>query len=261
MAVSGYAGGAVQIASRFSAPIVSPAAWSSGQVSLAGDRPPSGLSIGRPIGIRAGLRAGRASLPRRLPSVPPPTPPASGVGYTVYAGWNGSAIDYNTPITVTTGTSWSSGPLAVGQATSFGLRAIDQQGGEEKNLDCAVTIELDPFGGDITARPKSPVSGLRAVALAGGQARVEWTYPAEGPTPTSFEVMLSGAPVGSVPEASGMPYGGYSFGVAGLSDGSIYTLTVVPSNGWGSGPPTSVTVIGNATGPAAVDGLSAAVIV
>src|SRR5579885_3125560 len=124
--------------------------------------------------------------------------------YNIYINsGTGDPIDYSTQVVSLLATTWTSSGLAAPGTWSFGVRA-ENINGEEKNLDCAVSIVLDAFGNDITDRPDPPM-GLRAVPLAGASIRVEWSYPPTrgAKAPVGFRVYLGagGAPDYSAPAA------------------------------------------------------------
>ena len=148
---------------------------------------------------------------------------------------------------------------------SFGVRAFDTVSGlEEANLDCAITIELDASGNDITNQPQPPAA-LRALAMAGGAIRVEWRYPpTTGPrTPSGFHIYIgaSGAPNYTVPATTI----GYASGISntfvanlsGLTDSVTYKIGVRAYNATAEEANTNtVTVAADSTGPSAVVGLT-----
>jgi hypothetical protein len=203
-------------------------------------------------------RRGRLGLPRWLY--------AGGIGYHVYANTGaGDPINYNTPVATVTAPGWTSGALSFPGGWKFAVRAFDSCG-EEQNLDCAVEIVLDASGNDITNRPLAPV-GLRAFALAGGSVRVEWAFPAvqPGKLPTGFHVYTG---TGGVPNytlaAATVGYssaiaGSFVANLAGLTDGTVYTIGVRAFNAAAEEPNTiTVNVTADATGPSPVVSLTAA---
>jgi len=150
-------------------------------------------------------------------------------------------------------------------AWSFGVRA-ENANGEEKNLDCAVSIVLDAFGNDITNRPDPPM-GLRAFPLAGASIRVEWSYPTTrgAKAPVGFNVYIGAgvSPNYSAPAAAVAYNAGilntYIANLSGLVDGVTYSIGVRSFNASGEEANTrSLQVTADATGPGPVDGLSAA---
>jgi hypothetical protein len=192
-----------------------------------------------------------------------------GLAYHVYANTGvGDPINYLTPVATVAGTSWTSSTLAAPGTWSFAVRAFDTDG-EEQNLDCAVTIVLDANGNDITNRPAPPV-GLRALATASGGIRVEWGYPSTtGPkAPTGFHVYLGtgssptyAAPVATVAFNTGI-FSAFVANLSGLADGISYAIGVRAYNALGEeANVTVVSVTADATGPAAVDSLTATAIV
>ncbi len=237
----------------------------SGYNFLAGS---DGTSVIRPTGGH-----GRRSLPHRgsvwsgasLGLVADP----GGLAYHVYANSGaGDALNYMSAVATVDGTTWTSSVLAAPGTWSFGVRAFDANG-EEQNLDCAVTIVLDAYGNDITNRPMSPI-GLRAFATAGGSIRVEWFYPpTNGPrAPTGFNVYvgMGGTPVYSAPATTvSFNTGVFNTFVANLTslvEGTTYSIGVRACNASGEeANTTSVSILADATGPAAVDSLTATAIV
>ncbi len=194
-----------------------------------------------------------------------------GSGYHVYSNTgSGDPINYTTLVatTLTSDTTWTSTALAAPGAWKFGVRAFNFYG-EEQNLDCSVTIVLDAFGNDITNQPLPPI-GLRAFATPRGSIRVEWYYPlTRGPTvPIGFNVYLGtgGTPSYATPAATVLYSAGlfnvFVANIAGLSDGTTYSVGVRAYNGSGAEQNTiAVSVTADAIGPAAVDSLLATAIV
>ncbi|MHB1559513.1 MAG: fibronectin type III domain-containing protein [Isosphaeraceae bacterium] len=190
--------------------------------------------------------------------------------YHVYANSGASdPIQYASPVAMTSGTSWTSATLGPG-TWSFGVRAYDTSSGdEEENLDCAISVVLDALGNDVTNRP-APPSGLRALARPGGSIRVEWLYPpTRGPAaPSAFNVYLGSgnvpnesAPAANVPFAAGIR-NAFAVDIPSLTGGVVYTVAVRAVNASGQDQGTAtVSVIADAVGPAAVDGLMASAIV
>ena len=224
--------------------------------------------------------------------------PDDEVQYHVYANIEGSnPIDYSTPVATVTGLSWTTSALAPG-TWRFGVRAFNSNG-EEQNLDCSVTIVLDAEGNDITDIPASP-TGLRAFATAGGGVRVEWWYPATigSKAPTGFHIYAGNvsvpetasaypnvavpnrslfnsanivtapavtpnyaAPAATVLYSAGL-FNTFQANLVRLMDGIEYAVGVRAYNSVGEEQNTTVvTVTADATGPAAVDSLTARAIV
>ncbi len=151
---------------------------------------PFTLHAGLMVARREGeIRRGRGYLLRWEP-LPLWGPAIPALGYHVYSNAGSGPINYSSSIATVYGLTWTSGPLAFPDTWMFGVRAFDG-GGEEQNLDCAVTIILDRGGNDITNRPIAPF-GLRAFATAGGGIRAEWSYNVINPTPvpTGFRVYI-----------------------------------------------------------------------
>jgi hypothetical protein len=185
--------------------------------------------------------------------------------YSVYANDGaGGPIDYSSSVATTGGLTWTSGALAYPGVWRFGVRASDT-GGEEQNLDCAVTLILDGSGADISARPTAPI-GLRAFATAAGGIRVEWAYDTINPkvTPTGFHVYrgTGGTPdygtVAATVSFAASIAGTFVANLSGLTDGTAYTIGVRAYTATVEEPNTAtITVTADSTGPAAVVSLTA----
>jgi len=191
---------------------------------------------------------------------------SSAVWYHVYANTGaGDPINYQTPVATVNGFSWTSAPLAYPGAWKFGIRAFYVPNGlEEQNLDCAVTMILDSSGKNITNRPVPP-TGLRALAVAGGNIKVEWSYPNSptvAQTPTGFHVYTGVGSVSYTTPATTVSYassiaGVYTATLTGLLDDTTYTIGVRAFNATAEEPnTTTVTCTADAVGPAAVQALT-----
>jgi hypothetical protein len=229
--------------------------------------PPTPISLWphyRPIQIR-GDQFRRRRRGWQLVNTPIPLGgPVVGLGYHVYANTGvGDAINYVLPVATVFGLTWTSNPLAYPGDWKFGLRAFNSYG-EEQNLDAEVELILDANGNDISRRPDPP-SGLRALAQAGGNVRVEWGYPSvnRAKTPTGFHVYIGTGgvpsyitPAATVSYSSGLSRTfGYTF--TGLTDGTAYTIGVRAFNATAEEPNQStVSVTADATGPLPVDSLT-----
>ena len=189
--------------------------------------------------------------------------------YHIYANsGTGDPIDYADPIATTAALTWTSPPLAYPGTWRFGVRAFDT-GGEEENLDCAITLILDASGNDISLRPTAPI-GLRAFATAGGGIRVEWAYNTINPkvVPTGFHVYIGtggtpsyGSPAATVLFAAAIA-GTFVANLAGLTNGTTYTIGVRAYNAVTEEPNTAtVNCTADSSGPAAVVSLTAMAIV
>jgi hypothetical protein len=188
--------------------------------------------------------------------------------YAVYGNTGvGDPIDYVNPLAILVGTSWTSDALAAPGQYKFAVRARDAASGlEEQNLDAAVELMLDATGRDVTDVPLPPM-GVRALPLASGAIRVEWTCPCIDPRrqPDGFRVYLGTPqaidylqPVAVVPWSSSMA-GAFSGTVASLVDGMAYGVNVRAFNSRGEEANTGVIqVTADGTPPALVDGLAAA---
>lgn len=181
----------------------------------------------------------------------------------------GGPVDYGTVVaTVTSGTSCVASALATPSDTTFAVRAYDSVSGlEEDNVDCRVRIVIDAAGVDVTNRPNAPV-GLTARATAGGGAVVEWGYATAGQrgAPTGFKVWATAgasvnyavSPAATVSYAAGRP--SHTATLTGLVDGTSYSIGVRATNAKGDETNTNkTTVVGDSTGPDAVEGLTATV--
>lgn len=152
--------------------------------------------------------------------------------YRIYASpAPGDPIDYATPVAAVAGLSWDTPPLTAG-VWRFGVRAFDTVSGlEESNVDAAVAITIAADLSDVTGVPLAP-SGLVAYPTAGGGIRVAWSFPTEGgrARPAGFHVYkgTSGTvDYGTV--TATVLYGGpgpYTTTLAGLADGTEYTIGV-----------------------------------
>jgi hypothetical protein len=192
---------------------------------------------------------------------------AQAVWYHIYSNTGaGDPINYQTPVAAVDGLSWSSASLAYPGDWKFGVRAFYVANGlEEQNLDCAIEIILDSSGNDITNRPQPP-TGLRALAIAGGNIKVEWGYfnPASAATtPLGFHVYIG---VGSLSYATPAATVSYASSImnafmtilTGLTSGTTYTIGVRAYNATAEEPNTvTIACTSDATGPSAVQALSA----
>jgi hypothetical protein len=186
--------------------------------------------------------------------------------YHIYSNGGSGPINYNVPIATTFGLTWTSPPLAHPDTWRFGVRAFNSFG-EEQNLDAAVMVVLDSSGVDITQRPAAP-AGLRAFATVGGGIRVEWTYVVAGAAlPIGFNVYIGtgstpsyGSPVGNVLYSASLA-GTWVANLAGLVDGTTYAIGVRAYNATAEEPNVVfVSATSDATGPSAVDSLTATAI-
>jgi hypothetical protein len=184
--------------------------------------------------------------PRRVPPaecVGPVTVPAptAGTGYHIYRGDSaGGAVDYTTPIGATAGLSFDVGVLPASTRTRFGVRAYDLATGlEERNTDAVVEIVIGAAQDDQTLRPSAP-GNLTARAGASASIVVSWTFADTDPStkPTGFRVYAGtgGTPDYTTPAATAAYSGvglGYRATLAGLVDGTEYTLAVRAYNAHG----------------------------
>jgi hypothetical protein len=193
----------------------------------------------------------------------------SGTWYNVYGSPGpGLPIDYGVPLAQVQDLAWTSASLAAPGIWSFGVRAAGA-GGEEQNLDCAVSIAVDADGADITDIPSPPIA-LRAIPTAGAGVTIHWGYSsASGPrTPTGFHLYIGtggapdyAAPVQTIPFGAAI-LGGWTTRLIGLTDGTAYSIGVRAFNASGEeANTTSVRVTADATGPRPVDLLTATAVV
>jgi len=235
--------------------------------------------------LEGGLSAGAFVVPtrpardpqprrRRIPGLawiapfaPPGTSTAPAVWYHVYANTGaGDPINYTTTVATVDGLTWTSSPLSYAGDWKFGVRAFYYPSGlEEQNLDCAVEITLDSGGTDITNRP-APPTGLRAIAVKGGNIKVEWSYPnpaSTAKTPTGFHVYIGAGSLSYTSPAAAVSYGSsianvWTATLTGLTSGTTYTIGVRAYNATAEEPNTaSVTCTSDASGPTAVQSLMA----
>lgn len=180
------------------------------------------------------------------------------IAYRIYANDGaGGPVDYSTAVATTSGLTYATAALALGSDTTFAVRAYDTASLlEDQNVDARCRVLLDAAGVDITGRPR-PISGLSAVARAGGTARVEWAWPyAARPYPTGFKVWLT---AGSTTNFAASPAATVAFTgpsgaatLAGLADGSAYVVSVRAYTALADdGNTLSAAVTGDSTGPAA----------
>lgn len=187
------------------------------------------------------------------------------LNYRIYANdGDGGPIDYNSVVATTAGLSWTSGPLPASSDWWYGVRVFSLASGlEERNIDAAVHVIVDSARVDVTSRPEPPTS-LRAVVLAGGMVRVEWSdkRPAGTSRATGYRVYQGvGAVDWTTPVAdvsASEAYAGTFFTLLGpLADGVTYAFGVRAYNGAAEEQNESWTAAtADATGPDAVGGFS-----
>lgn len=231
---------------------------------------PSTLSCLRPIARRNDLlTVNRARRIRVLFWTPPSIEGAQAVWYHVYANTGqDDPINYSArggPIATVDGLSWTSSALSYPGTWKFGVRAFYYPNGlEEQNLDCAIELILSATGADITNRP-GPPRGLRALPVAGGNVKVEWSYPnpaSTAQTPTGFNVYsgagsLSYATPNTTVSYTSSIMNGFTVVLTGLTNGTTYTIGVRAYNATAEEPNTvTVTCTSDATGPTAVQCLT-----
>ena len=207
-----------------------------------------------------------AGFAKIVPFPPPgafvPTP----VWYHVYANTGaGDPINYQTPVATIEGDDVDLLSPLVCRRLEIRRPGVLLPGtaSRKQNLDCAVEIILDSSGNDITNRP-APPTGLRAIAVKGGNIKVEWSYPnpaTAAKTPTGFHVYDG---IGSVSYTTPVATVSYASSIAnvwtavitGLSDGTTYSFGVRAFNAVAEEPNTAtVTCTSDASGPGAVQGL------
>ncbi len=191
---------------------------------------------------------------------------AQAVWYHVYANTGaGDPINYEMPVATVDGLSWTTAALSYPGDWKFGVRAFyDSSGLEEQNLDCAVEIVLDSGGNDITNRPEPP-TGLRALAIAGGNIKVEWSYPnpaSVAKMPTGFNVYIGVGSVSYVTPAATVSYAAsimnaFTAVLTGLESGTTYTIGVRANNATAEElNANTVSCTSDATGPSSVECLT-----
>ncbi|WP_165068402.1 hypothetical protein [Paludisphaera rhizosphaerae] len=194
--------------------------------------------------------------------------PAGPIFYRVYSNdGHGGPIDYATPVAEVSDATWTSGPLDAASSYRFGVRVYDSRSGlEESNIDASTALVLDALARDATRTPPAPV-GLRAVPLAGGAVRLEWSCPAASAarSPSQFNVYMNpgaiasyASPTATTP-ASNSRNGVYSIELTGLADGVAYAAVVRAANSSGEEPNTAaVQFTADSTAPAPIDALISA---
>jgi hypothetical protein len=204
---------------------------------------------------------------------PIPLADAQAVWYHIYANTGaGDPINYASPIATVDGLSWISSRLSFPGTWKFGVRAFYQPNGlEERNLDCSITLILDSSGNDITNRPVPP-TGLRAMAVKGGNLKVEWSHPLSGlgarpTTPVGFNVYLgTSTPLSYISPAATVSWTSsimnvFTATLSGLTSGTTYWIGVRSYNATSEEPNTAtVSCASDATGPGAVQSLTASAV-
>lgn len=189
------------------------------------------------------------------------------IRYRVYMNsGKGDPIDYTTPVAEVTGMGWTSNVLTLPGDYKLGVRAYDPTSGlEEQNVDAVVEVVLDPGGNDVTKVPLPPL-GPRALALAGGTVRVEWTCSVTDPSrqPLGFHVYvgINSAPDYSSPAStvawSDQREGCFSSELSGLKGGPLYSIGVRAFNAVGEEENTVVLAVSaDSVAPAGIDSFEA----
>jgi hypothetical protein len=185
--------------------------------------------------------------------------------YNVYANdGRGGLVNYAAPIGTTASLTFNPPALAAPSDTTFVVRAFDTSVGiEEANTQARVRIVIDANGQDVTAIPNAP-GALFVRATQGGGCLATWAYNPAGQAgpPAGFSVFLTPGtaaayttPTATVPFVPGQV--GYSCELAGLADGSTYTVAVRAYNAVATEANTTVVarVVGDSTPPEGVDAL------
>jgi hypothetical protein len=187
--------------------------------------------------------------------------------YQVFSnGGTGGAIDYTMPIATVSGTSYTTGALAVSGDYRFAVRAMDTVTGlSEANTQAVVRIALDAAGNDVGQVPNPPFA-LAVRPTSGGGCLVAWTYFTAGQAaaPTDFLIYLTaGASPSLATPAATVPYQAgvlaYSCQLGGLADATTYTVAVVSRGASDLLTSTAAiaTVVGDATPPGDIEALAA----
>jgi hypothetical protein len=189
--------------------------------------------------------------------------------YHIYSGnTSGGPVDYTTPVATTASLSWTSGALAANTTINYAVRAFDTVSGlEEANVDARVTVRTNASQLDITGRPNVPTS-LTARATAAASLQVRWQYNpgGQGGAPTGFHVYAGTPSVSYATPAATVAYvpgsvRPYQATLTSLTDGALYQVSVRAYNASGEESNTTVmSVTAKATGPKAVDSLTATVV-
>jgi hypothetical protein len=188
--------------------------------------------------------------------------------YRVYSNDGaGGPVDYTSVVATVSGLSWTTPALAASSNWTYAVRAFDTVSGlEEQNVDARVTIRVDAAQADVTGLPNAP-TGLTATPGAGATARVAWRYHpgGQGGAPAGFRVHVGtptpdyGAVAAIVPYSAGRS--AYLATLPGLTDGLSYQVAVRSFNAVGTESNAVVaSFAADGTGPAPVDGLTAAVV-
>jgi hypothetical protein len=189
--------------------------------------------------------------------------------YHIYANNHaGAPVDYSTIVATVAGLTYSAAALGLASDTTFAVRAFDSVSTlEEMNTDATTRVVVDGAGVDVTGRPGAP-GALVATGAALNAIRAAWTYPPvalAAQRPIGFHVYAGtptvsyGSPVATVPY-TGRP--SYTQDITGLTGGSSYQVAVRAYNPTGEEPNVVVaTAIATASGPTAVDSLTATAVV
>ena len=188
------------------------------------------------------------------------------VGFNIYVNdGHGGPIDYSVPFDTVYDTTWTSPVLSTPSSTKFGVRAFGPFGLEERNLDASVQLELDAQGDDVTWTPHPPI-GVRALPLAGGRARIEWSAVATNPRrkPTGFNIYAQPlalsdytTPAATIPFATDRA-GTFAAEIGPLTDGVTYAIGVRAFNALGEEHnTTSANLVADASPPSSIGSLKA----
>jgi hypothetical protein len=192
------------------------------------------------------------------------------LGYHIYINnGHGGPIDYSSPIDTAYEPSWVSPPLAPSSSYRWGVRAFFAGSGlEEKNLDASVQLVLDDDGRDVTWTPGPPI-GLRAIPLAGGRLRCEWTAVVVDPrrSPTGFNVYARpGALTDYTTPTAVVPFltdraGSFAVELGPFAGGTTYAVGVRSFNAYGEEHnTTSIEVDADSSPPSSIGALNAATV-
>jgi hypothetical protein len=253
-----------------SPPVASYRAEAGGGLS-AGGRAPAGLSRVEAASGGLGLGGARTAT---LSAAPAAGGGAAfgGLGLVIDAGYriyvndgHGGPIDYATPVATVYSLTWTSPALDAPGSYKFGVRSFDASGLEEQNLDASARLDLDASGADVTRVPLAPL-GVRALALAGGRVRVEWTSPTaeRRRRPAGFRVYAQAGdltdyttPAAVAPNTADLS-GVHAVEIGPLVDGVEYAIGVRAYNASGEEKNTSSVRVGaDAAPPSPVDSLRA----
>ncbi len=186
--------------------------------------------------------------------------------YQIFQGdASGGPVDFTAPVDTTSGLAWTTpAALAPGTVRRYAVRAFDGTR-DDDGTDAQVAVYIDGAGNDVTDTPYAPVT-LNARAGPAGTAVVTWGHfqPPGAVPPVGFRVWLTAGPTvnyAATPDATVAFVAGlnqYAAGLAGLADGTDYSIGVRAYNAHGTeGNTMAAHVTGRTTGPSAPDDLVA----